>query len=1381
MTSLQPIRSSETKNQQDDLFGDFLVETPFSKTSENSEMSGNLDIDVAINGEFGKAEEMAYAVVSSNSLESDHTLSSPQPVVPLEAELEAITASAIEIESQLDKLGLLDNTTLKQNIEKILHFSETVSQSPHHLFEHNLNQGLKTIRHHITNIIQLMQREQEFDVLLQVVTDSVQQLLRADRVVIYRFDSDTKGTVVAEALTEGWTPSAGEQLDASCFGLKQAQIYQKQNIYAIADVRKIPLTAHQRQLMARFQVKASLCQAILIDNQVWGLLVVQQCQQPRPWQQHEIEVPQQIIRELVIHLQAYRLQNQSQRRAVQEKNLTSITNEILKATDTQSLYTTTVSTIRRVLDTDRVGVFQFYPDSGHDAGEFVAEDVAAGISSALAAKVEDHCFGDRFAPKYAEGFINPISDVYKADLKECHLSILTRFDVRANLVVPLLKGDELWGLLCVHECRGPREWKEDEIDFVSKVGRLFSVARQQAALLAQTQQAAEREKSINQIVERIRKSVTVDEIFDTTTREVRYQLECDRVSVYQFHEDWSGTYVSESVGSDWRPLVGPGIKTVWPDTHLQDTQGGRYANRESFAVRDIYTVGHSDCHVDILKQFQVRAYVIVPIFQGQRLWGLLAAYQNSGTRTWQENEMQLLEQISGQLGVAIQQSEYLAQAQQAAEREKSINQIVERIRKSVTVDEIFDTTTREVRYQLECDRVSVYQFHEDWSGTYVSESVGSDWRPLVGPGIETVWPDTHLQDTQGGRYANRESFAVRDIYTVGHSDCHVDILKQFQVRAYVIVPIFQGQRLWGLLAAYQNSGTRTWQENEMQLLMRVANQLGVALQYSQALNDSQTKALQLQQGIERAQAVNRVVNRVRNTLDLDTIFNTATREVRHLLKVERVTIYKFRSDFYGDFISESVTGNYPSLVGSGWEDPYLNEHQGGRFRDNIPLVVHDIHVGEILWENGHLNSQQAPKPMTDCHVEALEAYQVQACAVVSIFKGKELWGLLSAFQNTGSRVWEEEEINLLMQVALQVGNGIQQAEYANELQAKSEQLAEAAAREKASKESLQQRAVQLLMAVRPALDGDLTVRAPLSEDEMGTVADAYNNTIQSLRRLVVQVKDAAQEVTQTSQGSEIEMRSLSDQTQQGLDEINDALNRIQSMIDSTHLVDASARQVEAAVQQANQTVQDGDQAMNRTVESILVIRETVAETTKKIKRLSESSQKVSKVVSLIDSFTTQTNLLALNASIEATRAGEYGKGFAVVADEVRLLAQQSAEATAEIEKLIQGIQSETSSVSDAMETGIEQVVRGTELVTETRQSLNEIVNATKQISGLVEGITQAAQTQTQQSESVNQIMKRLTETANHTSDRAVQITNSFQHLLQTSQTLQDGIGQFKVN
>jgi methyl-accepting chemotaxis protein PixJ len=75
-------------------------------------------------------------------------------------------------------------------------------------------------------------------------------------------------------------------------------------------------------------------------------------------------------------------------------------------------------------------------------------------------------------------------------------------------------------------------------------------------------------------------------------------------------------------------LVGQGIKTVWEDTHLQETKGGRYRNNEPFVVNDIYQVGHSPCHIDILSQFEAKAYIIVPVFCGQKLWGLLAAYQN---------------------------------------------------------------------------------------------------------------------------------------------------------------------------------------------------------------------------------------------------------------------------------------------------------------------------------------------------------------------------------------------------------------------------------------------------------------------------------------------------------------------------------------------------------------------------------------------------------------------------------------------------------------------------------------------------------------------------------------------------------------------------------
>jgi methyl-accepting chemotaxis protein PixJ len=189
----------------------------------------------------------------------------------------------------------------------------------------------------------------------------------------------------------------------------------------------------------------------------------------------------------------------------------------------------------------------------------------------------------------------------------------------------------------------------------------------------------------------------------------------------------------------------------------------------------------------------------------------------------------------------------------------------------------------------------------------------------------------------------------------------------------------------------------------------------------------------------------------------------------------------------------------------------------------------------------------------------------------------------------------------------------------------------------------------------------------------------------------------------------------------------------------------------------------------------------VAETSKRLKRLSESSQKVSRVVNLISNFTTQTQLLALNAAIEATRAGEYGRGFVVVADEVRSLARQSAEATTEIEQLVQEIQEGTAEVSTAMETGIQQVAQGTNLVTDARQHLSAIVEATTQISHIVEGITQATQVQTQQFQSVTQTMTEVAVIANKTSEESIEISTSFKELLAMAQNLQTSADQFKVD
>jgi len=343
------------------------------------------------------------------------------------------------------------------------------------------------------------------------------------------------------------------------------------------------------------------------------------------------------------------------------------------------------------------------------------------------------------------------------------------------------------------------------------------------------------------------------------------------------------------------------------------------------------------------------------------------------------------------------------------------------------------------------------------------------------------------------------------------------------------------------------------------------------------------------------------------------------------------------------------------------------------------------------------------------------------------------------------------------------------------------QQAENAEQQRLAKDQLQKHALELLLEVDPVSRGDLTICAKVTEDEIGTVADSYNATIGSLRQIVAQVQAAARQMAETTSQSEVSVQGLSVEALRQSEEITVALDQLQEMSNSIRAVAARAEQAEAAVQQATQTVSEGDAAMNRTVEGILAIRETVAETSKKVKRLGESSQEINKVVKLISRFAAQTNLLALNASIEATRAGEEGRGFAVVANEVRSLARQSAAATAEITKIVVGIQAETNELAAAMATGTEQVTTGTKLVDETRQSLNQITTISSQISALVEAIGQAAADQSQASEAVTQTISDVAAISNKTSTEATQVSASFKDLLSVAQELRSSAGQFKVS
>ncbi len=330
------------------------------------------------------------------------------------------------------------------------------------------------------------------------------------------------------------------------------------------------------------------------------------------------------------------------------------------------------------------------------------------------------------------------------------------------------------------------------------------------------------------------------------------------------------------------------------------------------------------------------------------------------------------------------------------------------------------------------------------------------------------------------------------------------------------------------------------------------------------------------------------------------------------------------------------------------------------------------------------------------------------------------------------------------------------------------------------KEFLQRRALELLIEVDPVSRGDLTIRANVTADEVGTIADSYNAIIRNLRKLVLEVQGASQSVTTTATSNELSVRSVSNEALKQSESINSALQEIKGMAESSRGVGTKAKQAENGMQVAVSVLQEGDEAMNRTVLGISEIRETVSETAKKVKRLGETSQKISRIVNLISNFAAQTNLLALNAAIEAARAGEEGRGFSVVAEEVRDLAEQSATSTAEIEQLVEEIQTQTNEVVAAMETGTEQVVTGTKLVQNAREKLTQIAMVSKQVNTIVQEIAIAADLQTQTSDRVGEAMQDIAAIAEDTSKQSEDVARSFSELLQVAQDLQVSVAQFKV-
>lgn len=540
---------------------------------------------------------------------------------------------------------------------------------------------------------------------------------------------------------------------------------------------------------------------------------------------------------------------------------------------------------------------------------------------------------------------------------------------------------------------------------------------------------------------------------------------------------------------------------------------------------------------------------------------------------------------------------------------------------------------------------------------------------------------------------------------------------------------------------------KIYAQDEVGMLSSTFNALADSIELNEA---------RLKQDAESSRLLQGIIYSLTQASNAPEVWQTAVASSRQVLQADRVIYHSFDLHGRGKIVAEAVKEGIAQVLGTEINDPFAEGDAKTYQQGNVKAIA---------------NIDQ--EELDDYHLKMLEPLAVVACLITPVVTANKLAGLLIA-HHCSARTWDSGEISLLTRIAEQVGRTVEKIELL-------EQQQQAQQQERAAKENLQRRALELLMEVDPVSQGDLTVQVKVQSDEIGTIGDSYNATIESLRQLVSQVKTAALQVSITTSDKDRSIQELSIGASAQTTEINAALKRIQGITNSIQAVAHNAKTAEAAMLKATQTVKAGDEAMNQTVAGFQEIRDTVAATAKKVKRLGESSQKISKVVNVISNFADQTNLLALNASIEAAHAGEEGRGFAVVAEEVRSLARQSAEATAEIEALVAEIQLETKEVVAAMEAGTEQVVAGTKLVDKTRVSLIQIADVSQEINQLVAEIAAATVEQSQDSAVVTKTMLEVAEISNQTATEAIAVSASFQDLLIVAQQLENSVAKFKVS
>ena len=668
--------------------------------------------------------------------------------------------------------------------------------------------------------------------ILKAAVEEVRKAINSDRLIVYVFDQEGVGTVLAESVAPNWPKALRAKIADPCFSSQYIEAYRRGRVKATEDIYAAGLTpCHISQLEA-FAVRANLAAPILNGDHLFGLLIAHQCSRPRVWRQFEIDFFTQATDQVGIALDNANFQIQTTSEAKIAQAFREEIHHIYESLTENDILKAAVEACRKMIAVDRVIVCALDPNVG---GVVITESVVAGWPKTLKMPIKDPYFGAQPDEAYRLGQVKALEDIYAAELGQSYIEQLEACAVKAQLIAPILKQGEVFGLLIAHQCSGPRSWQAFEIRWFAQLSTQVGFALNTAKLLAEKnalQKEAEHEIEwkafFTDATRQIHASLSREDVLKSAVEEARRVLACDRVLIYSVDRESKGIVIAESVGPDWPKALGRTIEDPCFEARYIKT----YENGRVRALNNIYEAGMTQCYIDQLEVLAVKANLVAPVLHEGKLLGIMVAHQCSGPRVWKSLEIGWFTQIAVQVGYALDNAKLVGRVNQMVEDaalevqwKAFFTDATRQIHASLSREDVLNSAVEEVRRVLTCDRVLVYSVDRESKGIVIAESVGSIWPKAFGITIEDpCFEARYIEKFENGRVR-----ALNNIYEGGMTQCYIDQLEILAVKANLVAPVLHEGKLLGLLVAHQCSGPRVWKPLEIDWFTQIAVQVGYAL------------------------------------------------------------------------------------------------------------------------------------------------------------------------------------------------------------------------------------------------------------------------------------------------------------------------------------------------------------------------------------------------------------------------------------------------------------------------------------------------------------------------------------------------------------------------